>query len=66
MSQTLKQKRALSLVKDFYTEERQKFIKSEESKLDRAKKFLGNRWVLHPDNAPVKGLYNQFGYRVTK
>lgn len=66
MSQTIKQKRALSLVKDYHTEDRQKFIKSEESKLQRAINYLGERYVLHPKNSPVKGEYNALGYRVTK
>lgn len=32
-----------------------------EEKLKAAIDWLGERWLLHPSNAPVKGKYNQWG-----
>lgn len=32
-----------------------------EEKLKAAIEWLGERWLLHPSNAPVKGKYNQWG-----
>lgn len=32
-----------------------------EEKLKAAIEWLGERWLLHPSNAPVKGKYNLWG-----
>jgi hypothetical protein len=32
-----------------------------EAKLQAAIQWLGERWLLHPNNAPKKGKYNQWG-----
>ena len=32
-----------------------------EAKLQHAKDILGEKWVLHPANAPVKGFYDNRG-----
>ena len=33
-----------------------------EAKLQHAKDVLGEKWVLHPANAPVKGFYDNRGW----
>jgi hypothetical protein len=32
-----------------------------EAKLEAAIQWLGERWLLHPNNAPRKSKYNQWG-----
>jgi len=32
-----------------------------EAKLQHAKDILGEKWVLHPANAPLKGFYDNRG-----
>jgi hypothetical protein len=51
---------------DVYERERKEKLKewaewidTHEERLERAKERLGERWVLHPANAPKKGRYHE-------
>lgn len=51
-------------MKDQYEAQRKAFLReisntlTEEDRRKKAIEALGEKWVAHPANAPVKGLYN--------